>query len=230
MISQRRRLAILSGGNRDMSQYFVNDPPTAGTHLFGENFSTRIVERVRSQTALQKSTMLCQAKADAGSHREHASSIVSKQLESKTTGGKSTDFSVRSLAPRRERPGESIPVRVKRSKQPYKVLDETSGSLSEAIRSPVPVMGSGQPQAPQHHMPALLTSMGLRLTPPPPPTGESSSHRTHTMGISQLESGDHRSLGTLDGGGIQHPISHYAASTSRASPSSVFTRRGIGSA
>ena len=35
-------------------------------------------------------------------------------------------------------------------------------------------MGSGQPQAPQHHMPALLTSMGLRLTPLRenlPPTG-----------------------------------------------------------
>ena len=42
---------------------------------------------------------------------------------------------------------------------------ETNGSRSEALRSPVPVMGSGQPQAPQHHIPALLTSMGLRLTP-----------------------------------------------------------------
>ena len=72
MISQRRRQTILSAGNRDMSQYFVNDPPTAGTHLFGENFSTQIVERVRSQTALQKaSTMLRQARTDAGSHREH---------------------------------------------------------------------------------------------------------------------------------------------------------------
>ena len=63
-----------------------------------------------------------------------------------------------------------------------------------------------------------------------PPTGESSSHGTHTMGISQLESGDHRSLGTLHGGRIQHPISHYAVSTSRTIPSSFFTRRGTGSA
>ena len=50
------------------------------------------------------------------------------------------------------------------------------------------------------------------------------------MGISQLESGDHRSLGTLHGGRIQHPISHNAVSTSRTIPSSFFTRRGTGSA
>ena len=96
------------------------------------------------------------------------SSIVSKKLDSKTTGGKSMAFSVRSLAPRRGQPGKSITFRAKRSKQPSNVLDETNRSRSEALRSPVPVMGSGQPQAP-HHMPALRTSMGLRLPPPPPP-------------------------------------------------------------